>query len=106
MSVRFLGRRVWLGWAVVLGSTRPLERNPAAAALCAALSVPLRTLERWRRWWREAFLQTPLWQMQGAQFLPPVTAEQMPGGMLERMVGTGHTALQNLLRWTPHPGTT
>ena len=96
-SVRFFGRRVWLGWVVVLGSTRPVERNPAASALCEALSIPWRTLARWRRWWREDFVQTSLWQVLGARFLPPVAAARLPGGLLKRLPGQGHAPLHQLL---------
>ena len=96
-SVRFLGRRVWLGRAVVLGSMRPAERNPAAFALCEALSIPWRTLARWRRWWREDFVQTSLWQVLGARFLPPVAAARLPAVLLERVPGPGHAPLRRLL---------
>ena len=52
-SVRFLGRRIWLSWVVVLGSTRPAGPNTAVARLSEALAIPWRTVARWRRWWRE-----------------------------------------------------
>ena len=84
MSVRFLGRRVYLGLAVVL---------------CEALAVPLRTLQRWRRWWREDFMQTPLWQAMCARFMPPVSAQGLPGELLARFAGEATEALQRLLRF-------
>ena len=82
MSVRFLGRRVYLGLAVVL---------------CEALAVPLRTLQRWRRWWREDFMHTPLWQAMCARFMPPVSAQGLPGDLLARFGGEAAEALQRLL---------
>nr|WP_296752307.1 hypothetical protein [Thioalkalivibrio sp.] len=97
MSVRFLGRRVWLSWVVVLGSTRPAGPGTAAAALCEAFSIPWRTLARWRRWWREDFVQTSLWRVLGARFLPPVAAAELPVGLLERLTGPGHEPLRHLL---------
>ncbi len=42
MSVRFLGRRVYLGLAVVLMSARHAGQTPAAGRLSASLSVPVR----------------------------------------------------------------
>ena len=75
MSVRFLGRRVYLGLVVVLCSARHAGQSTAAATVCEALAVPLRTLQRWRRWWREDFMQTPLWQAMCAHFMPPVSAQ-------------------------------
>ena len=52
LSVRFLGRRVYLGIAMVLLSTRRTATIAAAAPLCASLEVPLSTLTRWRHWLR------------------------------------------------------
>jgi len=97
MSVRFLGRRVWLGWVVVLGSTRPAGHGTAAARLCEAFAIPWRTLARWRRWWREDFVRSPLWRVLGARFLPPVAAAELPVGLLERLTGPGHEPLRYLL---------
>ena len=99
MSVRFLGRRVYLGLVVVLCSARHAGQNTAAARLCEALAVPLRTVQRWRRWWREDFLQTPLWQAMCARFMPPVSAERLPGDLLARFAGEAAEALQRLLRF-------
>ena len=99
MSVRFLGRRVYLGLVVVLCSARHAGQNTAAARLCEALAVPLRTLTRWRRWWREDFLQTPLWQAMCARFMPPVSAHGLPGDLLARFAGEATEALQRLLRF-------
>ena len=114
MSVRFLGRRVYLGLAVVLvwgrgggggpaggggggGPPRPAGPTPAAARLGAGLGVPIRTLERWRRWWQTEFVLTPLWQAQCARFMPPVAAVQLPGDLLERFAGEAHETLMRLL---------
>jgi len=97
MSVRFLGRRVYLGLVVVLCSARHAGQNTAAATLCEALAVPLRTLQRWRRWWREDFMQTPLWQAMCARFMPPVSVQGLPGELLARFAGDGGQALARLL---------
>ncbi len=51
MSVRFLGRRVYLGLAVELLSARHAGQTGAAAKISGALDIPVRTLERWRHWW-------------------------------------------------------
>jgi hypothetical protein len=69
----------------------------AAATLCEALEVPLRTLQRWRRWWREDFMHTLLWQAMCARFMPPVSAERLPGDLLARFGGEAAEALQRLL---------
>jgi len=97
MSVRFLGRRVYLGLAVVLVSARHAGQTPAAARLEAGLGIPIRTLERWRQWWQTDFALTPLWQVQCARFMPPVATHRLPGELLERFTGAAHEALLRLL---------
>ena len=97
MSVRFLGRRVYLALAVVLGSARHAGQNPAAARLAGTLDVPVRTLQRWRQWWHQQFALTALWQARGAHFMPPVASDRFPGSLLERFVGDAAAALMRLL---------
>ena len=97
MSVRFLGRRVYLGLAVVLVSARHAGQTPAAARLEAGSGIPIRTLERWRQWWQTDFALTPLWQAQCARFMPPVATGRLPGELLERFTGEAQAALMRLL---------
>ena len=97
MSVRFLGRRVYLALAVVLMSARHAGQTSAAARLSGSLDIPVRTLERWRRWWRDDFPQTPLWQAACARFMPPVATGHCPAGLLERFAGTAEDRLMRLL---------
>ena len=80
-SVRFAGRRVYL--AVVLMLASP-PGSASGHRLCELLSIPVRTLKRWRRWWREDFPCTPFWQSVRARFMPPVTIPQLPPSLLER----------------------
>ena len=96
MSVRFLGRRVYLALLVVLGSARHAGQNPGAARLSTTLAIPLRTLERWRQWWKDQFPLSTLWQASGARFMPPVT-ERFPTSLLERFVGDAAEAIGHLL---------
>lgn len=96
MSVRFLGRRVYLGLAVVLVSARP---SATAARLGSALGVARRTLARWRDWWHEQFPQTALWRATCARFMPPVPEALLPGELIERFTGPAHEALMRLLVW-------
>jgi hypothetical protein len=78
-SVRFLGRKVYLGVIVVLitalqhGLTAPRRRR-----LIEALDVPPQTLWRWRRWWRERFVQSRCWRALAGQFIPPLLSA-IPG---------------------------
>lgn len=97
MSVRFLGRRVYLGLAVVLSSVRHAGQRSAAARIAATLAIPVRTLQRWRQWWAQGFALTPLWQASCARFMPPVAPELFPASLLERFVGKAEESLMRLL---------
>ena len=97
MSVRFLGRRVYLAVAVVVASVRRVQASESATRLARALAVPVRTLERWRRWWQEQFARTALWRGACGRFLPPVPIERMPAGVLERFTGTPTQSMHHFL---------
>jgi len=99
MSVRFLGRRVYLGLAVVLVSARQAGPTAVAQRLGSALGVARRTLARWQHWWREQFPATALWRAGCAQFMPPVPEAELPGALISRFAGPPHEALMRLLVW-------
>jgi hypothetical protein len=88
VSVRFLGRKVYLGVVVVLISA--LEHGLSASrrrCLIETLEVPLQTLWRWRSWWRESFASSRCWQALRGRFVPPLMVEQLPGALLGRLTG-------------------
>lgn len=80
-SVRFLGRRVYV--AVVLTLVSP-RGTTTAQHLSQQLRVSVRTLNRWRAWWRRDFVRTPLWQSMRARFKAPAPSEGLPQSLLER----------------------
>lgn len=87
-SVRFLGRRVYLGAVVVLVSAMMHGvSEKRAAAMRELCGVGARTLNRWRKWWREHFVGTGLWKVLRGRFLPPVNEGLLPGALLERIEG-------------------
>jgi hypothetical protein len=91
-SVRFLGRRFYAGIVVVLvsamddgvtsGRTEQLRR---------VLGVHRRTLQRWRDWWRTAFISTPFWTMARGALMPQPIPTALPASLLERFVGPDDT---------------
>ncbi len=88
-SVRFLGRKVYLGVIVVLLTALHHGLTEARCRrLLEALEVPLQTLWRWRRWWREQFAQTRCWRALAGRFMPPLAVDQLPGSLLERLDGS------------------
>lgn len=87
-SVRFLGRRVYLGVVVVLLSAMCAgitERR--ASQLAQSFGVPRRTLERWREWWLNGFVHSAFWTAAQARFMPVVEQLTLPASLLERFVG-------------------
>ena len=87
-SVRYLGRRVYLGAVVVLVSAMRYGLSAKRAQLLArSLSVPRRTLERWRAWWLDRFVQTSFWKGARARFAPPLATGALPASLLERFWG-------------------
>jgi hypothetical protein len=99
-SLRFLGRKVYLGAVVVLVSAMRHGATPARMRqLREHLGVSRRTVERWRRWWREAFADSPFWRTAAAAFMPPVEPDRLPASLLERFAGDGETRLVSLLRF-------
>ncbi|MBK8230606.1 MAG: hypothetical protein IPK72_08495 [Candidatus Eisenbacteria bacterium] len=84
-SLRFLGRRVYLGTAVLLLSV--LESGPGrskARALEATVGVSVRTLRRWRRWWQSIFPRTRFWIAARARFRSPVEEGNLPRSVFDR----------------------
>ncbi len=63
------------------------------------LGVSRRTVERWRRWWREAFAESAFWQAARAAFMPPVETGLLPASLLERFAGESEARLVALLRF-------
>ena len=98
-SLRFLGRRVYLGAVVVLVSAMMHGLTAwRVAKLCRLLGVDRRTLERWRRWWQEEFPTTPLWRDAKARFMPPVAEAELPAVLLDRFDGARRAQLVRVLK--------
>jgi hypothetical protein len=97
-SVRYLGRRVYLGAVVVL-VTAMLGGITAtrAAQLREWLGVSVRTLKRWRAWWRQTFVASVFWRGAQGRFMPPVAIEALPASLLERFAGDARTRVLSAL---------
>lgn len=86
-SVRFLGRKVYVGWLVFVA----VIRCALAGALMGGAriaGVPRRTVLRWEAWWTADFPGLPFWQMARARFTPPPpSAASLPLGLVDRFDG-------------------
>jgi len=87
-SVRFLGRRVYPGFIMVLLSgMQSGVTNNLIDELRLHLGVARRTLQRWRHWWREIFVETPFWDLGKGRFTPPIEPAALPKSLLDRFSG-------------------
>ena len=83
-SVRFFGRRVYLGAVVVLRTALSHGLNARrVACLVEVLGVSRRTLQRWRRWWLREFPQGPWWRALQGRFARPLEQARLPASLLE-----------------------
>ena len=100
-SVRFLGRRVYFGVVIVLVTAMAQGVTPRRGAeLRAQLGVDRRTLVRWRRWWQEHFPTSSFWREHRARFSPAVSADGLPGALVDRFSCEGTPdGVVALLRW-------
>lgn len=97
-SVRFLGRKVYLGVIVVLVTALHQGLTPRRRRhLIEVLDVSSQTLSRWRRWWRETFPQSRGFRALKGCFLPPVDTAQLPDSLLCRLAGELPVRLCRLL---------
>jgi hypothetical protein len=87
-SLRFLGRKVYFAVVVLLV---PMLRDGFSAKrherLCGAFPVSVRTVRRWRRFWREAFVASRTWQAARGRFARRVRADGLPLTLLEAFSG-------------------
>lgn len=84
-SVRFLGRRVYLGVVVMLACVLRQGPTPTRLArLREVLGVSGDTLRRWHRWWGTAFVRTAFWKAARARFAQPVDDADLPRDLLGR----------------------
>ncbi len=98
-SLRFLGRRVYLGAVVVIVSAMRHGASPARMRKLRELfGVSRRTVERWRIWWRTAFAESRCWREAAAKLIPPVELARLPASLLERFLGNEEERLILLLR--------
>jgi len=104
-SVRFLGRRVYLGAVVIVASAVMLATTAVGAAV-AATGVPARTTRRWRRWWRGSFTTSAPFVDLSARLVPSPERSRLPVSLLERFAGDAAERVAKLLTWLAPISTT
>jgi hypothetical protein len=97
-SVRFLGRKVYLGAVVVLATA--LQQGPSrksVAKLSTVLRINRRTLARWRRWWTTTFTASRFWTSLRGR-VPAVDEMSLPSSLLSYLTSAEELAMVTLLR--------
>jgi hypothetical protein len=96
-SVRFLGRRVYLG-AIIIAASIIAIAAATAGAIRRATGIAPRTTRRWLRWWRESFPATSVFVVIASRFIE-VSRRRLPSSILERLTGTTDVRVSILLGW-------
>jgi len=87
-SVRFLGRKVYLGVIVILITAMEHGLIPKRRKqLIEQLDIWPQTLSRWFKWWRKIFPASRCWQSERGCFMPEVDCARFPGALLGRLTG-------------------
>ncbi len=83
-SVRFLGRKVYLGAVIVLVAAMRHGPSPRRVAeLSRLFGADRRTIARWRVFWDEYFPQTAFWKVARARLVPTVEIALLPLSLLD-----------------------
>jgi hypothetical protein len=88
-SVRFLGRKVFLGAVVVLVSAMRQGPSPRRVReLSQLFDADRRTIARWQVFWREHFPQTAFWQV-ARGLVPAIDIKALPRALMEAFLRGG-----------------
>ena len=96
-SMRFLGRRVYLGAVVIVASMVALALR-AAGEIRRQTGVPARTVQRWLGWWQGPFLDTEVFVTICARLIG-VDVGQVPASIVGRHEGTRTERVRRMLEW-------
>jgi hypothetical protein len=83
-SVRFLGRKVYLGAVVILISAMRQGPTPRRVReLSSEFGVDRATIARWQAFWRDHVPKTPFWKVVRARLVPVVEIVALPRSLVE-----------------------
>jgi len=90
-SVRFLGRKVYLGGVVILVAAMRQGPTPRRVReLTELFGADRRTIYRWRDFWNEHFPKTTFWKVARARLVPVFEIVEFPRSLLEVFVRAGN----------------
>ncbi len=87
-SVRFLGRKVYLGAVVILVAAMRQGASPRRVReLSQLFGADRQTIVRWQVFWQEHFPQTRFWKVARSRLVPAVVIEILPLSLLDAFLG-------------------
>jgi hypothetical protein len=95
-SLRFLGRRVYLGVVVIVASLVAQAFSSAQAK--QVTGVPARTMRRWLGWWRGPFISTEVFVAVRARLVGVVVAE-LPASIVRQLASSLPEQVRSMLEW-------
>lgn len=101
VSVRFLGRRIYAGFIVVLVAAL-LQQGPTrrrVTILSREFGIAERTLKRWREWWLGEFVESPFWKGGRAMFMPLLNESEMPLSLADGFKAKTREGLVKLMKF-------
>lgn len=98
-SVRYLGRKVYLGVTVLTTSFNELATLRAKEILTQTGIFP-QTVRRWSNWWKGPFSRSRFFLGAKGQFMPPVEKKELPGSIFSGFTqSTFAEKLLAMLKW-------
>jgi len=94
-SVRFLGRRVYVGAVVIVASIVAMA-SATASEIKRSTGVPARTTRRWLSWWRGPFVTTEAFVTVCAR-LVGVAVDELPASVVLRLGGSSVQQVRAML---------
>jgi hypothetical protein len=89
-SVRFLGRKVYLGAVVILVAAMRQGPSPCRVReLSRLFGADRRTIARWQVFWREHVPQTPFWRIARGLLAPADANDVLPRSLTEVFLRQG-----------------
>ena len=99
-SVRFLGRKVYAGFVVVLLAAMNHGIKPERLGLLRqTIQIDRRTLERWRQWWLNTFVRSAFWKEARARFTPLLCERTLPQSLCVAFEVERRDRLLDLMRF-------
>jgi hypothetical protein len=94
-SLRFLGRKVYVGPVILLACA--FAQLTTLAGAYRTTGIGRRTVRRWRGWWRNDYAESRHFEQVRGRLMPPVEPHQLPLALWERFAERAQDGLEALV---------